>query len=951
MIHNYIRQYLPLKFTFSKTLKPLLLLFLLGSGSFFTQAQGLKVTGTTFDSTNNKSLTNAVIMINRASDSVMAGFTRSGSNGNFQLSGLKPGKYIVMVTYPEYADYLDTFTLYPNKDKNLGGMNMIQLSQVMQSILITAYKGAIRMKGDTTEFVADSFKTKQGANVEDLLKKLPGVQVNKNGEVIAQGKKVEKILVDGEEFFGDDPTIATKNLDAKSVDVVKVYDTKTDDAKASGVDDGTRVKVMDIKLKEANKKGYFGSISAGHGEGKDFPNLIDGIHEVRGMVNAFTEKRKISAYAMAVNSPNVGLSWEENESYGSGNNRQYDPESGSTYSYSSNDDMNYWLNYTSGLPTSSDAGLVYNNKFFNKKLSLNSSYVFKNLTLNSLEKTNTTTVTRERVINQSSSQNVMNNRIRHAVKLKNEWALDSLTTLRVSVNGSTSAINTTTTYKLASQYNEGVKLNEQLRYIGLTGNNNKMDWNSSYRHRSAKKPGRYYNLSYSGNLGATISNSKISSMNTLFYDSGKINFLQLTNQKKNQNLSNGKHAISALYNEPLNKRWSLAVSVNENYSSNISQKYTFDNSGNFERIDSLSSNADYSINNSSAGLILKYKRKKIDFSVQNFVSRVVMSQNEVIRNYTFKKPYINTLPGMSFGYARNKQSRINFNYNLNINQPQAQQIQPLIDNTNPLQLQLGNPNLRQELSHNLNLMLNDGKVLTSRWLWTNIYASFTQHALTQRSYIDSFGKTISQTINVDGNYNIGSYMGYYKALGKSPFSLNVNYQPSVSRQKTFINNLASTTHSQSHRASLGLDASLGEATEANLEFTHTQNFSRNSLNSLKNNNWTQTISFSFETQLPKGFSFSVNMDANRRQKTAIYKSNVNNTLITSEIGKSFFKDKRLLFTFGVYDLLNQNIGYNRSVYNNVISENQFNTFTRFFYGKIVYKFKNKVRTGEGEANQ
>lgn len=945
MPQNYLFRKLNIKLNLrskNKLASYILLLFCISL--FKTQtgfSQTASITGTAFDSTNNKPLINSVVILNRATDSVMAKFVRTGLNGKFIINNIKTGKYEIMLTFPEYADYVDTFTLLPGENKNLGGLNMLKLSQVMQSIIIKAYRGAVRIKGDTTEFVADSFKTREGANIEELLKKLPGVQVDRKGKIIAQGKEVQKVLVDGEEFFGDDPTVATKNLDAKSVDVVQVYDTKSDNSIATGVDDGTSVKVLDIKLKDANKKGFFGNVSAGH----DLTNIYEG----RAMINAFTDKRKISAFTLGVNSPNVGLNWGERDDYGTAVNNNYDEESGSSYYYSSNDDFEYYLNYTAGLPTSRDFGTNYNNKFLNKKWLLNSSYSYKSLILNSNEKTNTTTVTNERVIRQQSDETVLNNRSRHSGRIKNEWKIDSLTVFKLTVDASTTAINTNTLYNQNSNYGDGIKLNNQNRTVDLNGSNNNIEINSSLNHRSNIKKGRFYNFSYSGEIDKKLSTTYIQSTNELFFDSGSSSNLQNITQRKLVDQFSSSHSLNALYNEPLNKRWSLAFSASQKLNDNLSTKSTFNNElVNQNFIDSLSSNSDYHVGVSSAGLILKYKRKKISFSVQNFINRTVLSQTEELRNYNYSKPYINFLPGANFSYSRSKQSSIRLSYNLSNRQPQIQQIQPLIDNTNPLYLQIGNPNLKQSINHNFNLNLNDGKVLKNRWMWGSIWGSVTQHEISNRTYIDSFGKTISQAVNVEGNYNFGAYSGYYKTLGKLPISLSLNYQPRISRQKTLINNLDGFTNTQTHSASTALEFEFGDFGDMRLEFQHTQNYSKNTLNSLKNKNWTQQLSVSFSFNLPKGFSITANMDANRRQKTEIYKSNVNNTLITSEIAKTFFKDKRLLLSLGVYDLLNQNIGYNRNVYNNVISENTFNTFNQFFYGKLVYKFKNKIKESKKE---
>ena len=177
---------------------------------------------------------------------------------------------MLLITYPKFADFADIIEVKIQPETDLGTIPLTLKAKLMDAVIIKS-AGAIRIKGDTTEFVADSFKLKDGATVEDLLKRFPGFQVNSKGEITAQGKKVDKVLVDGEEFFGDDPTMATQNITAKAVDKVQVYDTKSDQQNLTGISSGAEGKTVNIKLKEDSKKGSFGKIYAG----SDFSNLMD----------------------------------------------------------------------------------------------------------------------------------------------------------------------------------------------------------------------------------------------------------------------------------------------------------------------------------------------------------------------------------------------------------------------------------------------------------------------------------------------------------------------------------------------------------------------------------------------------------------------------------------------------------------------------------------------------
>jgi len=241
----------------------ILLLLLCSLVSFHAFSQNITIKGSIVDTTEKKNLINSVIVVLRRTDSVMVGFTRSDKAGNFILKKIPEGKSIIMITHPAYADYIDEINITASSPGDLGKISMIQKSQLLQEVIVSN-AGAIRIKGDTTEFKADSFHLKAGATVEDLLKKLPGIQVDKNGKITAQGQAVQKVLVDGEEFFSDDPTIVTQNMLSDAVDKVQVYDQKSDQATFTGVDDGVKTKTIDLKLKDNRKQGYFGKLESDH---------------------------------------------------------------------------------------------------------------------------------------------------------------------------------------------------------------------------------------------------------------------------------------------------------------------------------------------------------------------------------------------------------------------------------------------------------------------------------------------------------------------------------------------------------------------------------------------------------------------------------------------------------------------------------------------------------------
>ena len=211
----------------------------------------IQIKGQVLDTTEKISLVNATVNLLRAKDSVLLSSTRTDKEGKFQFSNIIAGTYIVMVSYPQYADFIDK--VQADKDLDLNKIYINTKSHVLKEVIVRNNVSAIRIKGDTTEYRADSFRVGPNADVQELLKRLPGIQVNSKGEIKAQGEQVNKVLVDGEEFFSDDPAVVTKNLRADIVDKVQVFDKKSDQAAFTGIDDGVKTKTINLQLKEDKK--------------------------------------------------------------------------------------------------------------------------------------------------------------------------------------------------------------------------------------------------------------------------------------------------------------------------------------------------------------------------------------------------------------------------------------------------------------------------------------------------------------------------------------------------------------------------------------------------------------------------------------------------------------------------------------------------------------------------
>ena len=288
----------------SLPMKQLLILFaLVCSIGAFGQSNKMNLNGTVSDSAG-ASLPGATVVLLQASDSIMSSFGITNKDGQFRLIGVETGEYVLQFSFLGYKTLNKPLTLKAGeKDRQLGSFTLQSAAQELGAVEITADHVPIKLKKDTIEYNADAFKTQPHSVVEDLLKQLPGVEVDKDGTIKAQGETVEKIYVDGKEFFADDPKLASKNLPADAIKKVQVFDEKSEFTQFSGIDDGERTKTINLALKEGRKKGIFGTVEGGYGTDDRFSGRVN--------LNRFDKKRQMSFLGMANNINEQGFSFRD----------------------------------------------------------------------------------------------------------------------------------------------------------------------------------------------------------------------------------------------------------------------------------------------------------------------------------------------------------------------------------------------------------------------------------------------------------------------------------------------------------------------------------------------------------------------------------------------------------------------------------------------------------------
>lgn len=909
------------------------LLFLLFCSAI--NAQKSNISGSVTDTTEKKSLSLASISLLRKADSTLVAFTRSNKEGKFRLPAVDTGKYVLLITYPKFADYMDDLVL--KGDVNTGPISMTPASKLLDAVIIKTV-GAIRIKGDTTEFVADSFKVKEGATVEDLLKKLPGFSVNAKGEIVAQGKRVDKVLVDGEEFFGDDPTMATQNISAKAVDKVQVFETKSDQQNMTGMSTGNEGKTVNIKLKEDAKKGAFGKVAAG----TDFNKYYEG----RLMYNRFVGKKKIAAYGTRTNVNAGSLNWEDRQKLGIENDYEYDELSGFYYSFGGNDEFNDWS--LRGLPDAWTGGALFSNKWNADKQNINLSYRY-----NRLGTTNTGTTLTQNILptgitysNRYTTRNNLSQQ--HSTNGKYEIKLDSLASLKYVI---------THTYKLGKSFGTnnsefiGTDLDTVNQSFNSFDNNTKrtqLDNQLTYKQLFKKKNRQWQTVF---RFGVTDDdNDGLNLTRIRYYDAnGQYNRTDTIDQQKLFDGRSTTIGIKTSFIEPLSDKWMLVLDYawNKNHSKSLRNTFEKSLNGKYEDlITDFSNNFELDAFSNSGNAIFRFTGKKMRAGIGTGISDIKLNlknlDDNTINNYRF----FNVTPQAQINFMPKAQFNIGINYRGNTVQPNISQLQPLRDNTDPLNEYKGNPDLKVGFNHQTSVYINQYKVLSQQWLGLSFSYNIQQNAITQFNTVDvTTGKRTYYPVNVNGNRNWFLWANFNKSKGNGKPNYGFGINGNGSRFNNFVNGEKALT--QSFTFSVNLD--LGISKEDKFDFSISPrlgyNSSKSSLNNAVDNNYfSYGGNFNAELTLPWKMEVFTNLNADLRQRIQAFATNVNLVVWNAGISKKIFKKDTGKISFTANDLLDDNKGFTRNISNTFVSDDRYQRISRYFLLRFEWSFNQSPGT-------
>lgn len=915
------------------------LLFLLLFFCLFSSAQDATIRGQVADTAEGKKVANAVVALTRRSDSTLVAFTRTDKDGAFQLFKIPIGKYQMLVTFPHFADFADEIEVRDSV-MNVGAIALTNKGTLLKEVIVRT-ASAIRIKGDTTEFTADSFAVKEGATVEDLLKKLPGFQVNSKGEVTAQGKRVEKVLVDGEEFFGDDPTMATQNLGAKAVDKVQLYDTKTEQQNLTGATTGTEGKTLNIKLKEDSKKGAFGKLSSG----TDFQKY----HDSRALYNRFKGKEKFSLYGTRSNTSTGSLNWEDQRKLGIENDWEYDELNGYYYSFNEGDEFDNWS--LRGLPNSYSAGGLYINKWAADKQGMNLSYRYNRLRTDNLSSTYMqnilpTTVNYRNKVTTSQGLNWQ-----HAVNGKWEWKIDSLASIKFVTAGSYK--ETELRANVASAFLNGayetVNTSDQIR----NGHTERTKWDNQLVYKQLfKKKDRQLLTTLRYGLTDDMQEN-LNQTTTRFFKNSAVDSTDLIDQMRMFDGNSQTMGAKITYSEPIGKKLILVFDYAHNRNNASSNRNTFNKSSN-GKYESLvpvfSNNFDLDALSHSGMTLLRFTDKKIRGMIGSGLSNVKLKLHNLDNNVRNTYDFLNFTPQANIVFNPKAQTHLSINYRGTTVQPTIEQLQPIRINDDPLYEFQGNPDLKVGFNHAINLNFNEFKILKQRYMYLGAQVNIYNHAIANYTNIDTLlGKQIYRPVNVDGNRNWNFYSGWYKEGGEKKWGFGFNVNANGGVTNNFVQQQASVAENRTTYTSFngGPELRYGEEKKRSISIRPRigYNTTQSSLQpDIDNNFFTYGGNLEGFHKLPWKLELSSDVEFDFRQKLPGFPANQNFTIWNANLARKLFKKETGKIILEAHDLLNQNRGFTRFVQSNFVQEERYNRLSRYFLLRFEWTF-NKMPNG------
>jgi len=888
-------------------------------------------------------LTGATVVLLNAADSVLVNFAMTNQQGQFTLRRVESGDYLLQASYLGYKKYSKALTVDAARgDFDVEDISMTEAETTLDEVEIKGERTPIFFKKDTVEYNAEAFKTQPNATVEDLLKKLPGVEVEDDGTIKAQGEEVQKVMVDGKEFFGNDPQMATKNLPADVVDRVQVFDKQSEMAEFTGIDDGEREKTINLELKENSKLGVFGRVAAGFGPRQDNDDQLQyDRFETKFNVNRFTKKMQLSLIGLGNNVNQQGFSVNDYVSFmggmqglmrgGRGARIRIGGDGGGSLPIADGRSDGFSDTYAGGINFNYD---------LSKKTRINTSYLYNNIIKNTEQ-----LVFRENFLNNrnfftdetsdersQSANHRLNMRLDHKIDSFKQVTFTGSASVRDGENDNLSQLITTNA--------EGLRENSSFTDNEANAQNLSVNAELTYKQRFRKR-GRSFVVEASVNAGDNEQNADLYSLNQFFPDDPRRSFADTIWQNQFQQDDQFNYGLELSYTEPVGRRKYLSFEyTHRNFTYNLKKDF-FDiedfgvRNEIFNPELSNQYSSDYLYDNGGLSLLFNGEKSNLTLGMEVQNSRL---KGELTVNgpVNIDNSYLNLLPSISWNYDLGQSKRLRFRYSTSVQEPSITQLQPLVDNSDPLNIYVGNPQLRPSYSHRARLNFFSFSQFSFTSIFAFLNATYTQNPIVNATRVDSLFRQVTQPINVDESFRLTLYGG--TGFPIRPINARVNFNANVSYNNSilFVNEVENITNRLTTGGSLSIENQNKDVFDLVVGLRLSHNLTEYSVSDELNQSWlTQryftnlTVNFAKTWAVSTNFSYRIfGGDAFTDKQTI--------ALWEASLSKFLFKNKRGQLELAAYDLLNQNKGITRSSELNYVEEQRINSLSRFFLLRFTF---------------
>lgn len=907
-------------------MKKIYIILSLLTASVVASGQQFSIKGQLVDEAGS-GLPAATVMLLNVQDSTLVNFTVTDGNGSFELKNIRNTSWLVKASFIGFHPVMVKAGLSSGSTLDLGKITMQPKATELDAVTVEAEHIPVTVKKDTIEYNARAFKTANNAMVEDLLKRLPGVEVDNNGDITAQGEQVQRVTVDGKEFFGRDPKLATRNLPADAVEKVQVVDGKSEQAQFSGIDDGKREKMINLELKEDKKNGMFGNAMAGVGTGDLF--------EAKTSLNRFSKGNQLSVLGMANNTNQQGFSMSEYMNF-TGASSQMMSGGGGRITINANSSSGIPLNMgggTSGIMTTMAGGLNFN-KDLSKDLELNGSYFVNHLDHDisqSLERENFQPDPENNFnyFEDGVQENINNNQ---RGNMTVNYAIDSANSLRF--NGNISFNNTTANAVSTSQTvrNDGTLQNESSRISHSSGGSVNSNGNLLYRHKFGKK-GRTLSVNTEFSYQNNEIDGTLDAVNN-FYGPSPVEMI--LNQESSQYTESTVLGATASYTEPLGGRKYLEANYSVRQSRNAVDRQVFDME-NEQRIfnEQLSNNYSSDYLYQRGGLNFRYNQRKYNLTLGVGYQATQLDGLLKIQDVSINNNFNNVLPVARFNYEFPSMKRMSIDYETSVQEPTIQQLQPVVDNSNPLNIYEGNPDLQPEYRHSVRINFNTFNPMKFLGFFSFIDVNYTNNAIINTQHIDQQFVRYTRPENVGNSLSLRASTNFSFPITPIKSRINIGGSFNDRYSATVLNDVKSDIRQTSVSLNVRYNFTYKEVLDVNLTSGINKQISDYELNqpdqAFVNSTYTGEVNYTFlkNYQFQTTYNYMIYNNENLGFKEDI-------SMVNISLARSFLKNNKGELKVSVLNLLDENSGVTQSAGLNYIEQQTTNALGRYFMVGFTY---------------